>query len=69
MLWFRWFHESLRFWFWWYLLDEKVDGFIKNCDRTICLVLFGPKRYDAIFDRIRYLVSEKKKMVLHIVLI
>ena len=34
---------------------------MKNCDRTSCLVLFGPKRCDAIFDKIRYLVSEKNK--------
>ena len=46
---------------------DKVDGFIKIYDGTIYLVLFGLKRYDAIDDRIRYLIIEK--VVLHIVLI
>ena len=33
---------------------NKIDGFIKeHCYST----LFGPKRYDAIYNRIRYLIS------------
>ena len=38
---------------------NKINGFIKIDDGTRCLALFGPKRYDAIYDRIRYLISEK----------
>ena len=38
---------------------NKKDGFIKIYDATRYLVLFGPERYDAIYDRIRYLVLEK----------
>ena len=46
---------------------DKVDRCIKIYDETRYLVLFGPIRYDTIYDRIRYLISEK--MALHIVLI
>ena len=45
---------------------DKIDGFIKIYDGTRQLVLFSPERYDPIYDRIRYLVSEK--MILHTVL-
>ena len=38
---------------------HKVDGFIKVFDGTRYLVLFGTERYDAIDDRIRYLISQK----------
>ena len=38
---------------------DKVDGFIKTYDGTRYLVLIDPKRYDAIYDRIRYRVSKK----------
>ena len=38
---------------------QKVDGFIKVFDGTRHLVLFGTERYDAIDDRIRYLISQK----------
>ena len=38
---------------------DKIDGFIKIYDGTRQLVLFSPERYDPIYDRIRYLVSEK----------
>ena len=38
---------------------NKVDGFIKIYDGTRYLVLFGPERYDAIYDRIACLISEK----------
>ena len=37
----------------------KVDGFIKVYDGTRHLVLFGPEKYDAIYNRIRYLISQK----------
>ena len=42
---------------------HKVDGFIKVFDGTRHLVLFGTERYDAIDDRIRYLISQKSGIV------
>ena len=38
---------------------DKVDGFIRVYNGTRYLVLFGPGRYGAIFDRIKYLTSLK----------
>ena len=38
---------------------DKIDGFIKIYDGSRYLVSFGPKRYDAIYDTIIYLISEK----------
>ena len=38
---------------------EKLDRFIRVYDRTRYLVLFGLVIYDAIYNRIRYLISEK----------
>ena len=38
---------------------DKVDGFIKVYDGTRYLVLFGPERHDSLYDRIRYLISQK----------
>ena len=29
---------------------DKIDGFIKSYDETRYLALFGPKRYDEIYD-------------------
>ena len=37
----------------------KVDGFIRVYDGNRYLVLFGPEKYDAIYKRIRYLISLK----------
>ena len=37
---------------------NKIDGFIKVDDRARYLVLFGSERYNAIYDRINYLISE-----------
>ena len=37
----------------------KLDGFIKIYYGTRYLVLFGPGWYDAIYNRIGYLISEK----------
>ena len=34
---------------------DEVDGFIRVCDRTRHLILFGREKYDAIYNRIRYL--------------
>ena len=38
---------------------NKVDGFIGVYDRIIYLVLSVPEKYDAIYNRIRYLISKK----------
>ena len=38
---------------------DEIDGFIKVYDGIRNLVLFGPKRYNAIYDRINYLIIEK----------
>ena len=45
----------------------KIDGFIKNYDGTKYLILFGLERYDAIYDWIKYIISEQ--MVLNILLV
>ena len=41
------------------IMLDKVNGFIRDYDGTKCLVLFAPEKYDAIFDRIRYLIGLK----------
>ena len=38
---------------------DKIGGFIGIYDGTRCLVLFSPEKYDAIYNRIKYLVSQK----------
>ena len=38
---------------------DEIDRFIKNYHGIIYLVLFGPERYDVIYNRIRYLISKK----------
>ena len=38
---------------------NKVDGFNRDYDGTKNLVLFGPEKCDAIFDKIRYLIGLK----------
>ena len=35
----------------------KIDGFIRRYDGTRYLVLFGPKKYDEIYDRFRHAVG------------
>ena len=45
----------------------KINGFIKIYDGIRCLMLYDYKRYNAIYDKIKWLISEK--MVLQIVLI
>ena len=37
---------------------DKVDGFIRVYDGTRYLVSFGPEKWDAIYNRIRYLISQ-----------
>ena len=38
---------------------DKIDGIIIIYDGTRYLTLFGTKKYDAIYDKIRYLISIK----------
>ena len=38
---------------------DKVNGIVRVYDGTRYLVLFGPEKHDAIFNRIRYLISQK----------
>ena len=38
---------------------NNVEGFIRVYDETTYLVLFGPEKYDVIYNRIRYLLSQK----------
>ena len=40
---------------------NKTDEFIKIYNGTRYLVLFGPERYDAIYDRTRYISYKWKK--------
>ena len=39
---------------------DEVDGFIRVYDGTRYLVLFGSQNYDAIYDKIRYLIRQKR---------
>ena len=43
---------------------DKVDGFIRVYDETKYLVLISPEKYDAICNKMRYLISQEK-VVLH----
>ena len=36
---------------------DKVDGFIKVYDGTRYLLYFGPEKFDAIYNKIRYLID------------
>ena len=38
---------------------NKIDGFVRVCEVTIYLVLFGSEKYDFIHSRIRYLICVK----------
>ena len=38
---------------------EKIDGFVRIYDGTRYLVLLADEKYDAIYNRIRYLISLK----------
>ena len=38
---------------------DKIDGIIRIYDGTRYITLFGTKKYDAIYDGIRYLISIK----------
>ena len=38
---------------------HKVDGFIKVYGGNRYLVLFGPQKFDAIYNKIRFLISQE----------
>ena len=38
---------------------DKTDGFIRTYDGTRYLTLFGPEKYNTIYDRIKYRISLK----------
>ena len=38
---------------------DKIDVFIRVYSGTRHLVLFGPKKYDAIYNRVIYFISQK----------
>ena len=46
---------------------EKIDGFIKISDKVRYLVLFGPESYDAIYNGVRYVISEEKSGITDII--
>ena len=41
---------------------DRIDGIIRIYDGTRYLKLFSTKKYDAIYDRIRYLISLKSSI-------
>ena len=41
---------------------DKIDGFIRIYDGIRYLFLLGPEKYDAIYNRIRYLISLKRSI-------
>ena len=41
------------------IMFSKVNGFLRDYDWTKYLVLVGFGKYDAIYDRIRYLIGLK----------
>ena len=41
---------------------DKIDGSIKIYDETRYLTLFGSEKYNAIYDKIRYLISLKSSI-------
>ena len=43
---------------------HKIDGFIRIYNGTRYLVLLGPEKDDAIYKKIRYLMSQK--ILLHV---
>ena len=42
---------------------NKIDGFIKIYVEIRYLILYDYKRYNAIYDRIKYLISEKSGII------
>ena len=44
------------------IMFGKVDGLMSDFDGTGYLVLFGPEKYDALYDRIQYFKSLKSSI-------
>ena len=44
------------------VMFDKVDGIVRDYNGTKYLALFGPEKYYAIFNRIRYLVGLKSSI-------
>ena len=42
---------------------DKIDGFLKAYDGTRYLVLFGNKKYNFIYNKIRYLIGVKSSII------
>ena len=42
---------------------DKVDGFVRVYDGTRYSALFRPEKYDAIYNRIRYLIGQKSVII------
>ena len=38
---------------------DIIDGFVRDYNGTRYLVLFGPEKYDVIYNRIRYFIGVK----------
>ena len=38
---------------------DKVDEFIETYDETRYVVVFGPEKCDVIYNKIRYMISQK----------
>ena len=51
--------KPLQFCNWKPIRFEKIDGFMRIYDKTRHLTLFGSEEYEAIYNRIRYLISQK----------
>ena len=41
---------------------DKIDGFIKIYDGSKYLILLGPEKNDAIYNKIKYLISLKSSI-------
>ena len=48
--------KPLGIWF------DNIDGFIKIYDGIRYLVLFGSEKYNAVYNRTRYFISEKSDL-------
>ena len=44
------------------IIFSKVDKFVRNYYLIKYLVLFGLKKYDAIYDTVRYLIGLKSSL-------
>ena len=50
------------------IIFSNVDEFIRVYDGARYLVLLGPEKYDAIYNRIRYLTSQKLHLIFLIIM-